>query len=157
MTFIRHNISIILLAIMLMLLTACPSTDKTRAIARAEDDVAQGLSSTANLLKDAEAAGSLAKEDVAFLKPILTEVGKGNLQAIELVKSFKDISNPSLDEQTKLLQIISTISTNLTSLNNEGALRIKDNKKKVLFNTIVVSMQSSATSIVVILNLKGGK
>lgn len=139
--------------------TACPGNDsKAKRIAKVSDDVAQGLLSAANLLADAKAAGNISQEDIDFLKPYLKSVGESNLQAIKVGRTLSTLDDIPIDKQEEILQIISFVSDTLTTLNNEGTLRIKNPEKRAIFSAFILAAQTSATSIVIILNLrKGGK
>lgn len=136
----------------------CNKNDpKVRQLAKVNDDIAQGLLSTATIIRDSKANGTLSQVDVDFLKPILKEIGEGNQRAINIGKSLNEIEDIPLDKQQELLQAISFVADSLVTLNNEGILRIKDPTKRALFSAVVLAMQSSITSVVIILNLKGNK
>lgn len=131
-----------------------------KKVAKAEDNLAQGLKSTATLVKDAKDSGVLSQPDVDLLKAILAETANGNGEAITLAKSiytqYKDNPIP-IDEQAKLLNAISSVATQLVRLNNEGVSRIKDPAKRVAFSALIVAMEGAVTSIVIALNIKGSK
>lgn len=137
---------------------ACNKNDpKVRQLAKVSDDVGQGLLTTVLVINDAKKNGTLSQADVDFLKPILKEIGEGNKRAIEIGKSLNELGDIPLNKQQELLQAISFVADTIVTLNNEGALRIKDPAKRALFSTVVLAMQSSITSIVVILNLRRQK
>lgn len=160
---VKKNMNKFLIGIVLISMTfgsygfACQSTGnsqvdtKLRTLARTEDDIAAGLESTAKIIKQAKDIGALSEEDVAVIKPLLKTVGESNLQAIEITKSINILGELPLDKLEQLLSIINFASDQLVQLNNEGVLRIKDKTKKLLFNTIVVTLQSSVTSLVPLL------
>lgn len=133
----------------------CNSDSKVRTLAKSEDDLAQGLKSTATLIKEAEDTNLLTKEDVREIKAILTSVSDANGQAITLAKSFSSLTDIPADKKQQLLNLVSFASKELVRLNAEGALRIKDPDKKAVFSALVLAMQSAVTSVVVTLNLKG--
>lgn len=135
---------------------ACNRSDpKVRQLAKVNDDIGQGLLSVAEVVRDSKANGTLSQDDINFLKPILKEIGEGNKRAIAIGQSLPDVNDIPLTKQQELLQEISFVSDTLTTLNNEGVLRIKDPAKRALFSAVVLAMQASITSVVVILNLKG--
>lgn len=137
---------------------ACNKNDpKVRQLAKANDDVGEGLLTVATILRDSKANGTISQADVDFLKPILKEIGEGNKKTIEIGKSLNELEDIPLNKQQELLQAISFVTDTVTTLNNEGALRIKDPSKRALFSAVVLAMQSSITSVVIILNLKGQK
>ena len=140
--------------------TGNPNLDsKVRQLVRAEDDFAQGLKSGSKVISDAKATGVLSQEDIDFLKPILKTVAESHLQVIKLTKESitKFGENFPLETQQQILSMISFVSDQLTELNNSGVLRIKNKEKQLLFSAIVLTMQTSATTVVAILNIKGVK
>lgn len=148
-------------SMILVLLTAIFSqlacdNSKARQVAKAEDDFSQGLKSIANVIADAKSSGVLSQADIDYLKPILTTIAESNLQAIEIAKTMDAQGNLPQDSQQKLIQVINFVSDQLVILNNEGGLRIKNKDKALLFNSVVLAMQSATTALVVILSLKKG-
>lgn len=141
-----------ILIFQLVFAAACDKS-KVRQLAKAEDDVAQGLLSVATVIRDAKANGTLSQDDVDLLKPLLLEIGNANKQAIAIGKSLNNLEDIPLDKQAQLLQIISFASDTITTLNNQGVLRIKDPQKRLLFNALALSMQTAISSIVIILKL----
>lgn len=125
--------------------------DKLRTIVRTEDDISQGLKSTANVLKSAKDTNALSQEDLDFLKPILKSVGDSNLEAIKISRFMDAQGNLPADKQQQLLDVISFTSDQLVQLNNEGTLRIKDKNKRLIFTTVVLTLQASVTSLVPLL------
>lgn len=125
--------------------------DKFRTLVRTEDDIAQGLKSTAKIIKEARDINALTEEDIAVIKPILKTVGESNLQAIEIAKNLNVQGELPADKQAQLLSIVSFAANELVRLNEEGTLRIKNPTKRLLFTTIVVTLQSSVTSLVPLL------
>lgn len=130
--------------------------NKIRILARTEDDISQTLKSTAKIVKEAKEIGALNDEDIALLKPILKTVGESNLQAIEIAKRVNSMGELAANDQQSLLAIISFASDQLVQLNNEGTLRIKNPEKKLMFTTLVVTLQACVTSLVPLL-VKGSK
>lgn len=129
---------------------------KAKQIVRAEDDFAQGLKTTANILKECKTDGSISQADIDFLKPILLEVSNTHLRIIKLTEEIIALGDSAtVDKQKELLEQINFISDNLTTLNNEGILRIKNESHRILFNATILTMQSAVTSFVIVLNLKG--
>lgn len=129
---------------------------KVRQLAKAEDNVSQGLFLVSEIVRDAKANGTLSQEDIDFIKPLLKSVGESNKQAIKIGQSLNDLENISADKQAELIAIITFTSTTLTELNENGSLRIKDPQKRIAFSAFVLAMQASVTSVIIILNL-GGK
>lgn len=129
------------------------SGSKVRQLAKVNDDLGQGLLSTAEILRDSKATGVLSQDDIDFLKPILKTIGETNLSVITIGKSLNSLEDIPIGKQEQILQAISFASDQLTLLNNEGALRIKNQEKRLLFNAIVLAMQTSVTSVIRILNL----
>lgn len=125
------------------------STFKT--LVRTEDDIAQGLKSAASVLKSSKEAGAISQEDIEFLKPILDTVATSNLEAIKVARFIDPNGEFPLDKKQQLLSIVSFAADQLVLLNNEGALRIKNPQKRLLFNTIVITLQASVTSLVPLL------
>lgn len=153
----NQKLKIVLATILLFQLPFALACDKSKArqLAKVEDDVAQGLLSVVRIVKSAKESGELNDEDIAVIKPLLQAIGDGNLQAIGITKDLNSLENIPADKKAQLLQIISFVSDQITELNNQGGLRIKNPQKRLAFNALVLTMQSAASSIVVILSLKG--
>lgn len=154
----------ILIGILLISITfgsygfSCSSKDpKVRQLAKVSDDVSQGLLSTAEIVRDSKANGTLTQDDVDLLRPLLKQIGETNGQAIAIGKSLNNLDDIPTDKQAQLLQLISFASDTIVQLNNEGVLRIKDPQKRLIFNSLVLAMQASITSIVPLLKLGGAK
>lgn len=129
--------------------------NKAKSLARAEDDFAQGLLSTTKIVAEAKQSNLLSQEDIDLLKPILREVAETHLQIIKLTKeSLQFDKELPEDKRALILSLVSFISDRLTELNNEGVLRIKNVEKRLLFNTIVLSMQGSVVIVIQILELR---
>lgn len=156
----RRNISkgiILSLIISIGIFNQACDQNKVRKLAKVEDDVAQGLLSSAELIRDAKANGTISQADVDFLKPLLLEVGNANKTAINISKTLVDTEEIPLNKQQEIIQAISFLSDALTTLNNEGQLRIHDPQNRILFSALVLAAQTSANSIIIILNIGGKK
>lgn len=156
----RRNISrgiILSLIISIGIFNQACDQNKVRKLAKVEDDVAQGLLSSVELIRDAKASGTISQADVDFLKPLLLEVGNANKTAINISKTLVDTENIPLSKQQEIIQAVSFLSDTLNTLNSEGILRIKDEQKRILFSALVLAAQTSANSIIIILKIGGKK
>lgn len=132
----------------------CNSKDpKTRTLAKATDDFAEGQQSAARLLANAKTTGLVSQEDINEIKPFLQQANDLNAQAIEFGKKLlADPNNQFL--QKDLVTTINQISSVLVRANNVGLFRIKDEKTRIAFNTIVAMMQAAATSAITIFKVQ---
>lgn len=127
---------------------AC-SSSRTRQLAKAEDTIAESELRLATFLTEAKASQTLSQADITAMKPFLQAINEGNKNAISITKEL--LANPTADKQTELLAAVAIISANITRLNNEGVLRIKDPTKRLAFTGLVVALQGALSSAVVLL------
>lgn len=145
------NIVALVLVFNLSFAAMCNKEDsKTRTLARATDDFAEGQKSAANLLLNAKNSGLMSQEDVNEIKPFLIEANDLNAEAITLARDF--INNPNnLTAKEGLISIINRISASLVRANNIGLVRIKNKETQVAFSAIIIAMQSAVTTAIIVL------
>lgn len=123
---------------------------RTRTLAKATDDFAEGQKSAARILANAKDTGTISQEDINEIKPFLLQANTLNAQAIEYGKKL--LTTP--DDQTmkdQLVTTINSISTILVRANMAGLLRIKDAKTRAAFSAVIVTLQAAVTSAIIVI------
>lgn len=128
---------------------ACNKEDKTRTLAKAEDDIAQAQLGVAKFLADAKSTSTLSQEDIDAIKPFLIEVNNANGEAIRITKEL--LANPSAEKKAQLLAAVNVVSGSIIRLNTAGTLRIKDPQKRLVFNGLVTALQGAVSAAVIVL------
>ena len=150
----KKILALALLVCLVGISTACPMTGKTdsrtRTLAKATDDFAEGQKSAANLFATAKANGTISQEEINEIKPFLVQANELNAQAIELGKKLiASPDDPAVKDQ--LVTTINLVSAALVRANNAGLLKIKDQKLRIAFSTVVVALQAATTSAITVL------
>lgn len=123
---------------------------KTRTLAKATDDFAEGQKSIANLLANAKSTGLISQEDVNEIKPFLLQANDLNEKAIGYGKKLLTTpEDPVMQE--RLIETINQISSVLVRANNAGLFRIKDSNTKLAFSALIAALQNIATSAIIII------
>lgn len=143
-----------LLLVSVMFLAAC-DPNKTRQLAKAEDNIAEAQKALATFLKDGVASGIISDAIVKnTFKPILLVVNSTNAEAITITRDWLT-TGETPDKQSQLLLVIKKLGDEIVKLNNAGMLHIKDPAKRALFTGLVVALQGTIASVIIIVVKKG--
>jgi hypothetical protein len=123
--------------------------DKARELSKGVDTIAEAELRVANFMKEAKETGTLSQEDINAIKPYLIAVNDANRNAIATVKQIG--TDPTADQKTQLLREIAIVANAINSLNQQGLLRIKDPQKKLVFTTLVTTLQGTISTVTAIL------
>lgn len=123
---------------------------KSRTLAKATDDFAEGQKSAAKLLATARDNGTISQEDINEIRPFLLQANDLNAEAIQYGRKL--LTTPDDQElKNQLVNAINSISATLVRANNAGLLRIKNQELRASFSAVIVTLQAAVTSAIVVL------
>lgn len=141
------------LLLSLALLAGCKDSDYTKA-AKAVNDVAGGLQAVEQIDENLYSAHVIDKDAAKAIAGVVVEASFVNDEAITLLKSTKALDTTS---KTQLLAYIQQVVQDVNTLQQDGALYIKDPQSKASFDAAIAGVSGALTVVQGVLASQGVK